>query len=411
MSKGTLIAASVCCLPFLVLAGCVEPRSTVTELGPAALAEEIRAAFSEPRPLDRMRRLTSALGQLGPENLDEVRAVYDEYLEGLDELELQPFFDAWARFDGPAAFEYAMGVPFPVQAETAREAALYAWAVHDLISAVRAAEQVAEDRPRIALLLYRPVVRAWALSGQDGLQEYILSTSNKGPFILAAVPQIYQRVGADGLLRWSEEFLRRASDDGARMKAFRMTVRAVGFRRPDAAIPWVLDHFGEEYAKEGPRVLVETWLRTDPEAAFEWLRTQAPEQARASALGLAFGTWLIRDRSAARRWIESRPSGDPFYQPAFDTLARRVARNEPKEAIQWCHRGQIGDVDRDCLRGVAVEWYRRDPVAAGLWMEKESGLPVEDRIEVRRRALPKGSRQSVSTPSVEGDQSAALPDT
>ena len=369
----------------LPLASCSDRVSSGSEAA-TQLAVEIRQHLATPWRVERLAGLASALQRLTPESLDAVRVVYEEMLQGLDGAELQLFFDAWARFDGLAAFEYARHVPFVLQAGIAQEAALYSWAVHDALAAKLAAEQAAADQPRQADVFYRALVRGWALSAQPGLRDYVLSHADVGKLVLFALPQVYQREGVDGLLQWSGDLLQASSSYGARMKTFRLTVRTLGFRTPRQVIPFVLAHYGEDYAKYGPRVLTESWLRHDPEAALEWLRNEAPEQARPEALSLAIGTWLTQDRAAALQWLESRPIEDTYYLPAFDAVAKRVAKRDPRAALEWCRRGPREGLATGCLRQVAIAWYRKDAVAAGLWLEQESGLPVEDRVEIRARA-------------------------
>ena len=101
---------------------------------------------------------------------------------------------------------------------------------------------------------------------------------------------------------------------------------------------------------------------------------------------MTVSSWLIRDRDAARSWIDSAPVGEPYYQPAFDSVAKRLANHDPEEATEWCQRGKTLEVNRICLQQVGGIWFRKDPVAAGQWMEEESGLSVEDIASVRRRA-------------------------
>ena len=171
------------------------------------------------------------------------------------------------------------------------------------------------------------------------------------------------------------------------MKAFRYAVRTAGFRDPQAAIPFVLRHYGEDYAEQGPRVLVETWMQKEPEPALEWLRSEAPESARAAALGRAVTSWLYRDMNAARSWLDSVPVGDPYYQPAFDSLANRIAKHRPEEGdrVVSSRSDAGGQPARVCVKSRSP-WYKEDPISAGLWMEKESGLPAEDLVSVRQRA-------------------------
>jgi hypothetical protein len=357
-------------------------------LAPDALASRVADAFRH-TPVERAARLGSALRALQPENLEPVLEVYGEHMANLGDLELAPFFDAWVSFDPVAASAYADEIPHPWQARRARESVINSWASRDAIAARVAAEQIADEYLKDERDIYRALVRGWALSGQEGLEAYILSHSQSGVLILAALPEIYIREGPEGLTRWTEHFLEETSDRANRLRAFRMTVRTIGFRRPRSAIPFVLKHWGQDYATQGPRVLAEAWLRTDPEAGLKWLRTEAPKESRSEALGLVIGKWFHMDPSAARRWVASRPTGDPYYQPAFEKLAARIATQDPREAIDWCTRSGIEPPDYKCLRQVAVEWYRTDPASADTWMENESGLSAEDRLEVHERAARK----------------------
>jgi hypothetical protein len=373
------------------LSGCSEPQSDSadsTQLGPSELAAEVRGALAEPNYMDRNGRLVSALRQLAPNNVDAVAAVYTELLKDLGESELEPLLDAWADFDAPAAFEYSMDVPYVGVRESAQRAAIYSWAVRNALEARVAAGQAAAANRRNAMLFHQALIGGWAISGQGGLDDYILDDSDfedPGQLILAAQPKIYLRDGPDGLLEWSENIVQRATDYTTRMKAFRYAVRTAGFRDPQAAIPFVVRHYGADYAEEGPRVLADTWAHRDPEAALDWIRNGAPEAARPNALGMTVSSWLIRDREAARSWIDSAPVGEPYYQPAFDSLAKRLVKRDPEEATEWCQRGETQEVNSLCLQQVAGIWYRKDPVAAGRWMEEESGLSAEDIASVRQR--------------------------
>jgi hypothetical protein len=379
-------------MPVASLPGCFEPQSDSSDssqLGPSQLAAEVRGALAEPNYMDRNGRLVSALRQLAPSNVDAVAAVYTELLRDLGESELEPLLDAWANFDAPAAFEYSMDVPYVGVRESAQRAAIYSWAVRNALEARVAAGQAAAVNRRNSMLFYQALVGGWVMSGQDGLDDYILAGSgleDPGQLILAAQPMIYLRDGPDGLLEWSENMVQRATDYTARMKAFRYAVRTAGFRNPQAAIPFVLRHYGEEYAEEGPRVLADTWAHRDPEAALNWIRNGAPEAARPNALGMTVSSWLIRDREAARDWLESAPVGEPYYQPAFDSLAKRLAKRDPEEAIEWCQRGRTPEVNSLCLQQVAGIWFLKDAVAAERWLEEESGLSVENMASVRQRA-------------------------
>ena len=394
MHSGRIPSASLVALLAALAVSCGETPSN--SLPPAydvsTLGGEVRAALAEPQPLTRSTRLAEALVHLDPENLDEVRSVYDIHISGLDELEVRPFLDAWADFDGPAAFEYARGIRHRDVRSIGVDAALYGWAVRDPRAATDAIAESTAARQMAARSgdMTRPVVRGWAASGDErGLESFVRANQDPGQLVLVAFPEIYRRRGTDAVARWASRYIRDEQKYGSKMKVFRMAVRVLGFRDPAGAAPFVLGHWGEDYASEGPRALAEGWIRTGgdgPDEVMEWLRTEAPESTRSYAMVMAVGAWLRLDLVKARDWIEALPTGDPFYQPAFDALAYRMSRRSPRRALPWCSRGDTETFNRDCVFDVATRWYQRDPVAAGEWIEEESGLSEEDRVAVRARA-------------------------
>ena len=89
----------------------------------------------------------------------------------------------------------------------------------DALAASVAANQAAEERRRNGLMFYQALVEGWAISGQGGLQDYIVSgfaAEDPGQLIQAAQPKIYLRDGVDGLLEWSEEIMQAATETGPR---------------------------------------------------------------------------------------------------------------------------------------------------------------------------------------------------
>ena len=71
---------------------------------PGELAAAIRAALGQGDALERLRRSTALLEHLGPENLVEVAAVYDQMRPVIADWELRPFVAAWARVARPVTY-------------------------------------------------------------------------------------------------------------------------------------------------------------------------------------------------------------------------------------------------------------------------------------------------------------------
>lgn len=391
--NGAIRVAERFSLVFLVwLAGCSQADPGAARPSDERLVEQVRGAFSEGGHLARASKLVPLLQRLAPENLDAVREVYDEYMPALSECELQLFVDAWTGFDGPAALEYAMAIPFAQQRGVASEAAVQGWAIRDPQSANQAVTELLTRRPRKTKDLPSSLVAGWALAPQGGLEDFLLSVPERPDLIGVAVGAVYRRAGPERTLRWAEELIRKDDNAERQWLTFRQAVRQVALRNPELAVPFVLAHFGKrDFARDGPAVLAEAWGRRDPIRAFEWLGAEAPAESRAVAVRMAFGNWLYRDRTGALKWLESRPV-DPFYFPAFDVAARRAAKDDHDKAFGLCNRIAEEPLHQECLASVAEVWYRRDPVAAGAWLE-ESPLDVKTRDAIRERGKTRQARR------------------
>ena len=186
------------------------------------------------------------------------------------------------------------------------------------------------------------------------------------------------------LFKWAEELIRKDDNNERRWLTFRQVVRQVALRSPELAASFVLAQYGQgDFARDGPAALAEAWLRHDPIRAFDWLATKSPPASRAEAVRMAFRAWQYRDRAVAMEWLDTRPN-EPFYFPAFDVAARRLAAEDHERAFDLCKRIADPPLHLECLGSVAESWYRREPVAAGEWLES-SPLDVKAREAIRER--------------------------
>jgi len=314
------------------------------------LGTAVEVALREGDRLERTARLVPLLEQLDADNLSGVLSVYRRELSGLGECEIRLFVGAWTRFDGRAAFEETLGW-MPSKLRVGVQAAAQGWALHDVAQARPIIEATAESRPRLAELLLQALVIGWVHSGESGLDAYLRTVAPSNDDLLTvAIGATRRAQGNASLLAWSERFGANL-DPLLRAKVFRKAVRVVGRRDPQHAARFALSRWGQEYASEGPRVLVEAWIETDPQEAFEWLRTTAPLASREEAVGLAFGRWLYRDRRAALAWLEGAER-TTFHDPAIRTLARQLAGSSPEDAHAWCHRTQSEAMRKQCAETV-----------------------------------------------------------
>lgn len=364
----------------VALVGCSDRETPSSGLSPQQFAAQIREAFAKPLHIDRVTRLVQLVAQLDAENVGEVSAVFDEHVAGLSETEIRIFISAWAQWDPDSAYDFAKAIPFETQREQALAIVVHDVATRNPLDAQAIADELVQPgRTRAADPLGR-LVKGWVHQPDTGLEDYL---QQHPQLVSAVVQEIYRVKGPEGLKDWTENFVRGNDDASQRWQAFRKSVRTIGFRVPEAATDWVTEQYGQgEYARDGPRILTESWSRRDPYSALEWLRTQAPEQTRADALESTFKLWLPRDGASAREWLDSRPD-DRFYDAAYAASAKVAIRGrEPERATEFCERIPPSDVKQNCLHAVASQWYRSDPEAAGAWMESSS-LDPELRDSVR----------------------------
>lgn len=371
----------------LVGACSAEPPSSsqTTEKTSAEVAQAVESALSLARPIDRLPALALALQSLNEGNLADVILVYSKITPPPTEYEL--LADQWAHFDPISAFEYAAELHNADARMAAMAAALRTWAIED----PQAAREMLEGRRGLRRgfpeKMKAALVSGWVRSPSGGVEAFLIENFDSGEdeVMSPAIYEVFRRDGAEGLMAWSESLINRSSDEQQSWRIFRKTVRRLTFSDAYLTIPWVMKHWGNKYAVDGPRILVETWTHYDPEAAFEWLRTEAPEESREEAMRMAFRFWFYNDREAAQVWLDSRPD-DPFYLPAIDATARALVNSNPVKAASLCEQIPPGKMRQDCIRQVGVEWYRRDSIAAGRWLE-QSDLSIEDREKIREWGL------------------------
>ncbi len=363
------------------------PERSQTEPAPENLASAIRAALGEPDVLERTERTTQLLEQLGPENVEEVAAVYDALLNILGELSIRPFVAAWARFDPEAAFLHTLRWPFKDKAQIGAQTAIEAWALRDPDAARAAFERVVKKRPTLESVLFFDLLTGWLYSGQPGLNDYIskLPSGTLDTAVSRIAAKTLRRGGIEATIAWVDSVTANPDyDDKFKKKAFQRGSRMVARLDPQRAAAWVLANRGQDYAVDGPRIVAEQWGSKDGRAALEWIRDFPDEDTHHQAAREAFRTWFSSDRAGAVAWLESETITE-FHQPIIVFYAKELGYRSPAEAVDWCER--LIDEQRRlrCLEKAAGQWYRRDAIAAEAWLQ-ESPLDEEARRKVRAPA-------------------------
>jgi hypothetical protein len=343
----------------------------------------IRAALAEKDGVDRAERTASVLQQLDSENVLEVTAVYDRMLNVLDEYDIRPFAIAWARFDPAAALDHSLGWPFLDKQKTGASAAIEGWAMRDPVGALQAYKEAIARRPSLSDDLFLSLVTGWLYSGEGGLDEYIAGLSNqrRDMAITRVAAKLMRRGGADAAMPWVESIIRNdAYENKFTRRVFRRGIRIVGRWDPELAAAWAMEHAGQPYAIDAPRIVAGRWGSRDGRAAMQWVRDHPSEDLHEEAVREAFRTWLQSDRKGAVEWLESETL-TAFHDPAISFYAKDLNGRVPEDAIPWCERILDSERRLRCLERAAAKWYQRDAVAAETWLQQS---PLDE--EARRIA-------------------------
>ena len=368
----------------------------VPDAARADFGAAVRAALGEIDGVDRAERTASLMQQLNADNVAEAAAVYDQMLNILDPTDIRPFAIAWARFDPDAALDHTLRWPLREKQQIGAGAAIEGWALRDPRAALQAYEQT---RTRFAGLddeLFLNLLTGWVYSGQEGLDEYVANVpkSKQDSAITRVVAKIIRHGGIDATMRWVNSIaLDDAYEQRFKKTVFRRGIRMVARWDPERSAAWAMEHVGQGYAVDAPRIVAEQWGPRDGRAAIQWVREHPSEELRDGACREAFRTWLSSDRASASEWLESE-SLTAFHDPAIWLYAKDLSERAPEEAIVWCERVIEADPRLSCLKTVAAKWYQRDPLAAETWLQ-QSPLDEEARRAARTPPIqkrPRGAR-------------------
>ncbi len=352
----------------------------------------IRAALGEKDGVDRAERTASLLQQLDPENVLEVAAVYDRMINMLDEAAIRPFAIAWARFDPAAALDHTLRWPFRDKQQIGASAAIEGWALRDPIGALQAYEETSARLPSFSDDLLVNMLTGWVYSGEGGLDEYLAGLSNvkQDMAITAVVGRRMRSGGADATMPWVNSIVRNdAFEKRFKRHVFRRGIRLVGRWYPELAAAWAMEHEGQGYAVDAPRIVAGRWGSRDGRAAMQWVRDHPDEELREPAVREAFRTWLGSDRKGAVEWLESETL-TAFHDPAISFYAKDLRDRAPEEAIGWCERILDSELRLRCLKPAAAKWYQRDALAAETWLQQS---PLDEEARRVARTPPDELRQ------------------
>jgi hypothetical protein len=355
----------------------------------SGVARQVRSALLENDLLVRVQRVSALLQQLGPEQLDDVRAGFASIFMDLGEIDQVLLVEWWARFDPKGALDWAYAT-WQAQDPAITSTIYRAWARQDPLAALEEAEKVPIDDLQIRYM--QASLAGWEESGLPGLLEWVKSRP-QGPRRQLAIAVVARRKvlreGPAAAFSWAEGF--DDEDEAFKLNVLRQVASSAAEIEPNQAADWVETLLGTKYERGTPQRVGTRWARQDPEAALQWLSTLPPGIARDDAVRETFRRWILRDPDAALAYIEN-VSWEPWLDPAAHLMSRRLTGENIPAALAWAERIQPGELRWYAIGSVARAWSFRDLEAARAYVERSDLPPMMKRkvFEVPDHMKPGG---------------------
>jgi len=374
-----LFTAAVSAAVFVL--GC-SPSSEIAE--PAPDLDTLRAALQEHDVLERKYLLTSYLRTLTPADLPAVLEEIEVHRVGIESDEVRLLMLAWARFDGPGAFEAARNWPTRWRSVLMEEG-IWAWGFYDGRAAVAECERIDDERLRETLRT--TAIDGWVRSDDRlGASEYAATVPNakRRARIARRLAGQAKRDGAEAVMAWADAVPEGAPNE-FKETVFGFAAGTVARIDPELVMPWYESQMQNWYTTSGLHSIAARWAQFhDANALVAWIETLPIEEARESertdAIKLGLRTWAGEDLAAVETWTLSAPAGS-MRDTAIDEIARVVTETSPADALRWVEQIEDDKLRRKRVLRYSRQWFMRDPAAARAWLE-DAGIPDEWRPQI-----------------------------
>lgn len=359
--------------------------------------ETLRAGLESSDPLIRAGLLGTSLDAIGPAELPAAVKLFRTHRIGLTSEEARLLMLAWTRFDGPAAYAYAMSNPSG-WGDILKDEVMFAWGYRDGRAALAATEEI-EDSQLKKRLRYA-LQSGWVTSeDRQGATEYVATVPDgrrrgRLAFLLAAE---VMRDGIDAVIAWADQVPDDAPSD-FKETVFYVAAGAIAAKDPQRAASWFEAHSTEPYSARAPQEIARKWAHhDDPSGFFDWFRS-LPEELWAtsssrSPVKQAFATWLNRNPESAEAWLRAALP-DPMLDPAVGELVKELAQSAPPDAMELASLIDDAALRRSSTFRAGRLWFRSDPEALNVWLA-QSDLPKSQKRAIRAGPPPVGTTPGV----------------
>lgn len=343
------------------------------------IGEDLRAAFKDLDPLERLSGVVQRLDATEPVELASVRAVFADPAVAPSLLEDAAFIAWWSRFDQKGPLDWAL--------EHRRSPGIFAvlferWGQVDPITAATIlAGQASEIGVGVPDAFRNDanaaLLRGWYESGKPGLFPYLAALDpRKGgiPILEDFGRYLVAKRGAEGAI----DFLSSLSQDQPSLASQVLFAMAKPIARasPEAGVRLFQEHRNEPAARNLLISVAEGWVDVrGGQSAMEWVLEQKDHPRLRAAVATVFRRWIKTDREAAMAWMEPRVvEVPPELEGALVVYIGIKSEDDIVGALELRKKIREGLVRRDVTLKLLRDWRRRDADAANEWIDQTTTL-------------------------------------
>ncbi len=321
-------------------------------------------------------RAAARIAAIAPEDIRAALAMADELVAAAgDSSPLAALvLGRWAEFDGLAACEAANKrkragfLEMPPLAEPVK-----VWAARDPQAAftwyrakASAKETIGEDGERWKpISSLRWIMGAWALRDMPAAVQAFASLTDKAEIQGAMTGFQEMCAQAPGRTAILDASLAKADHPINAWSDLRSTLDRWKAWQPAELAAWLDKSSVPKSSHDMTSTPILTgWLREDAEAAVAWwFAAPGGYPERDHRMETLISAWTEADLFAAAEWLATQPL-DTTAASSMNTLAGKVAKNDPERGMAWALSIPDERYRTDALKQVATTWASTDKAAA-----------------------------------------------
>ncbi|MDB6055318.1 MAG: hypothetical protein JWN25_2841 [Verrucomicrobiales bacterium] len=282
---------------------------------------------------------------------------------------------SWAATDARHAAEFAMSHPAGFASSEIMKVIGNEWAKQDPAAAM---EFAASHPGNLSSALAESVLKEWSKNNLNDASKWLgatdATTRNR---LSSSFVESWARQDASAAMSWSEQSL----TGNALARAVGAVVKSVGEKNIQAGAALVAEMTPSIARAEAASAIANKWIPQDffssekqpiPNEAIAWLKTLDSDSTK-RALENTYWRWTELDPKGLANFI-SGLSPDAIPEGIYNTLARSLARQNPKAAMEWTQKLPEANAAQASTEAFS-EWRNSQPAAAMKWL---AALPDSD---------------------------------